>query len=271
MYLQLWHLGRQCHSSVTGQPIVSSSAVALTHHINGKSGAKLEAEVPHPLTEEEIASVVKDYAQAAERSIAAGFDGVEIHGANGYLIDQFTQTATNLRDDRYGGSLENRLRFALEVTDAVVARVGADRVGFRISPNGSFGEMGSADNVETFTALIEQLCERKLAFIHLMDGLGFGFHEKCEVFTPAMAREILSRLKSDTKLIVNVGYTRDSGNEVIASGDADAVAYGRPYISNPDLAERFKANAELNPDGDKAGWWTTSMHEEGLTTYPFMS
>ncbi|MEL6887048.1 MAG: hypothetical protein AAFP87_21260, partial [Pseudomonadota bacterium] len=194
---------------------------------------------------------------------SAGFDGVEVHSANGYLLDTFLQSSTNQRTDQYGGSLENRARLTLEIIDAVCGVFPAARVGVRISPNGVYNDMGSEDNIETFTYLLEQFKSRQLAYVHMMDGLGFGYHNKCPVFTIEAARKIY-----DGKLICNVGYTRDSAEETIGAGHADAVAIGRPFIANPDLVRRWALDLPL-AEGNPATWF--SHEEDGYTTYPAYS
>ena len=201
----------------------------------------------------------------------AGFDFVEIHCANGYLIDLFLQSSTNKREDKYGGSIENRLRFMQQVYAAVLEAVGGDpkKIGCRFSPNGAFGNMGSSDNLEQFDAAIDWMSKQKLAYIHLMDGLSFGYHEKTsEPYTAKRAKDIINKNNKDTVLICNVGYTKDSANQRIAAGDADLIAFGRPYISNPDLVTRFKDNLELAPDAPYETWWGWKLNEEGYSDWP---
>mmetsp|Transcript_9747 Transcript_9747/g.15980 ORF Transcript_9747/g.15980 Transcript_9747/m.15980 type:complete len:376 (+) Transcript_9747:917-2044(+) len=267
--MQLWHMGRQAHSDVTGQPIVSASAIAISGEVTAVKGEKKPYEVPVELSIEQIKENVKDYGLAAKRAIEeAGFDAVEVHAANGYLIDQFSQSATNKRTDMYGGSIENRLRFLKEVVEEIVSQVGPSKVGVRLSPNGAYGEMGSEDNVETFNEAIRFLASKDVAYVHLMDGLGFGFHKKCEPFTLEMARKLIKDSGSTTSLVGNVGYTKDSAEEQIKNGNADMIAFGRPYISNPDLVERFRDGNELAEDAPYPTWWGVGMGEEGYTTWP---
>lgn len=268
--LQLWHMGRQAHSDVTGSPIVSASDIPVEGEVTARNGEKKPYEVPTPLTLDGIKGVVADYASAAKNAISAGFDMVEVHSANGYLLDQFLQTRTNKRTDAYGGSLENRLRLLTEVVDAVIDEVGADKVGVRLSPNGKFGDMGSDDNIETFTAAIKLLGERKVAYIHVMDGLGFGFHELTEPFTLRMARDIVEKTAGVgyTRIMGNVGYTKDAAEERLQAGDADMIAFGRPYISTPDLVQRFSLGAELNPDAPYESWWGIGLGAKGYTDFP---
>eukprot|EP01059_Diplonema_ambulator_P033409 TRINITY_DN6974_c0_g1_i3.p1 TRINITY_DN6974_c0_g1~~TRINITY_DN6974_c0_g1_i3.p1 ORF type:complete len:285 (+),score=116.63 TRINITY_DN6974_c0_g1_i3:59-913(+) len=199
-----------------------------------------------------------------------GFDMIEVHSANGYLLDEFLQSVTNKRTDEYGGSVENRLRMLREVLDAVESVFPLRNVGVRLSPNGAFGAMGSEDNVETFSAAIKLLGERGVGYVHLMDGLGFGFHEKTEPFTLAMARDILKGTKAEeTVLMGNVGYTKETAEARLQAGEADMIAFGRPYISNPDLAVRFAKNAPLNEDAPYEAWWS-SHGAKMYTDYPAM-
>lgn len=262
IFLQLWHCGRASHSSFhNGELPVSASDIKINGDEIHTPDGKQPYENPRPLETEEIAAVVEDYRKAAERAKAAGFDGVEIHSANGYLIDQFLQTKTNHRGDRYGGSLENRFRFLKEITEAVLTVWSPDRVGVRLSPNGVFNDMGSPDYRETFLYVAEQLNTLKLAYLHVMDGLAFGFHELGEPMTLSEFRGVF-----DQVLIGNCGYTQESAEEAIAQGHADLIAFGRPYISNPDLVERFANGWELNPISDMSTWY--SFGAEGYTDFP---
>merc|ERR1712193_53860 len=195
-------------------------------------------------TIEEIKETVEDFRNAARIAKEAGFDGVELHSANGYLLDQFLQSRTNKRTDEYGGSVENRYRFVDEVVDAVLSVWPSKRVGVRLSPNGVFSDMGSPEFREQFLYTAEQLGKKNIGYLHVMDGLGFGFHKLGE---PMTLKEFRAVLPADVVLVGNVGYTAESAAEVIGSGDADAIAFGRPFIANPDLVERFKHDWPLNP------------------------
>lgn len=260
--LQLWHIGRASHSSFhDGAQIVAPSAIKIEGDgVHAADGTKQPHEVPRALETEEIPGVVETYRQAAELGQAAGFDGIEIHSANGYLLDQFLQTCSNQRTDQYGGSVENRMRMLNEVLDAVSTVYKPSQIGVRLSPNGSFNGMGSEDNTETFTYALEQLSSRGLAYVHVMDGLGFGFHEKCPAFTVETARKIYKG-----NLLCNVGYTRETGNQVIADGNADAVVFGRLFIGNPDLVYRWAYDLPL-AEGNPGTWFT---HDSvGYADYP---
>ncbi len=263
IFLQLWHCGRASHSSFqeNGQLPVSASAVKLNEESIRTPIGKQPYETPRPLETEEIPGVVEDYRQAAVRAKAAGFDGVEIHAANGYLIDQFLQSKTNHRSDRYGGSIENRYQFLKEIVESVITVFPAHRVGVRLSPNGNFNDMGSQDFRETFIYVARQLDNYNLAYLHVVDGLEFGFHELGEPMTLAEFREVFSQA-----LIGNCGYTKETAETAIQSGNGDLIAFGRLYISNPDLAERFANNLPLNPLPDLSIWY--SFDKEGYIDFP---
>jgi len=263
IFLQLWHMGRSSHSSFHhGKPAVAPSAIKIEGDGIHTPTGKQPYEVPRALETAEIPRVVEDYRRAAERAKEAGFDGVEVHGANGYLIDEFLQSKTNHRTDQYGGSVENRYRFLKEVVSAVATVWPAHRVGVRLSPNGVFNDMGSPDFREQFTYVAGQLDSFGLAYLHVMDGLAFGFHKLGEPMTLAEFRKVFHG-----PLIGNCGYTQETAEKAIAEGHADLIAFGRPFISNPDLVERFKNGwplAELAPMTD----WYSPIGEKGYTDFP---
>ncbi len=262
-FLQLWHCGRASHSAFHGgQPAVSASAVKINGDYIHTPDGKLPYEVPRALETHEVAAVVEDYRRAAERAKAAGFDGIEIHAANGYLINQFLDSKTNLRTDEYGGSVENRFRFLKEITEAILTVWPADRVGVRLSPNGNFNDMGAPDFRETFTYAATQLNGYGLAYLHVVDGLAFGFHNQGEPMTLAEFRAVF-----DGPLMGNCGYDQESAEKAIAAGHADLIAFGRPFISNPDLVERFAHGWELNPPADMSTW--SAPTAAGYTDFPF--
>lgn len=267
--LQLWHMGRAGHSDVFGSQPVSASAIALEGEATGRRGEKKPYETPRPLTVEEIRQTVKDYADAARNALEAGFDGVEIHGANGYLVDQFLQSVSNKRTDNYGGSLENRLRFLREVLEAVVAAVPKERVWIRFSPNGAFNGMGGADNLETFDAAITLAASLKIGCVEVLDGLGFGFHEKTAPYTLARARGVIKAANPDgsTALCGNAGHTKESADREIAADNTDLIAIGRHYMSNPDLPERFRDNLPLAEPPQYPDWWLKT-DADGYITFP---
>ena len=234
---QIWHVGRITHPDLTGgADPVAPSAVAPKILAYGRNG-KVPAPVPHALTADEIQQVVQQYRQGAANAMRAGFDGVEIHGANGYLIDQFLRDSTNLRTDSYGGAPANRIRFALEVVDAVAAEIGAGRTGIRLSPVSPANDSAESNPQAVFGPLVEALNQRGIAFIHFVEGATGGPRD-VPGFDFAWARQTFKGA-----YIANNGYTRDMALDAVASGRADAVAFGRAYISNPDLVQRLKANA----------------------------
>jgi N-ethylmaleimide reductase len=262
-FLQLWHCGRASHSSFhDGKPAVSASAVKINGDTIHTPVGKQPYEVPRALETAEVAAVVEDYRRAAERAKAAGFDGVEIHAANGYLINQFLDSKTNHRTDPYGGSVDNRYRFLREIVEAILTVWPASRVGVRLSPNGNFNDMGAPDFRETFTYVATQLEAYGLAYLHVVDGLAFGFHEQGKPMTLAEFRAVFTG-----PLMGNCGYTQEAAEEAIASRRADLIAFGRPYLSNPDLVERFAHGWELNPPAELKAW--SAPTAEGYTDFPF--
>lgn len=261
IFLQLWHCGRASHRSFheRGDPPVAPSAIRLSADARTPEG-KRPFDPPRALKTDEIPAIVEDYVRAAERARSAGFDGVEIHAANGYLIDEFLQSKTNHRTDRYGGSLENRYRFLDEIVRSVVG-VFPHRTGVHLSPNGDFNDMGSPDFRETFLYAGAQLDRYPLAYLHVVDGLGFGFHGLGEPVTLAEFRKVFSG-----PLVGNGGYTRRKAESEIKEGHADMVSFGRPFISNPDLVERFLNDWPLNPSADPGIWYSSGP--EGYIDFP---
>ncbi|MFM9059075.1 MAG: alkene reductase [Planctomycetaceae bacterium] len=263
IFLQLWHLGRASHSDFHGGRLpVSASAVKLTGDGIYTPEGKKPYETPRALETREITGIVADYGRAAARARAAGFDGVEIHAANGYLIDQFLQSKTNLRTDEYGGSIEKRSRFLEEVVEAVAAEWPARRVGVRIAPNGVFNDMGAPNFREQFTHVATMLDRHDLAYLHVVDGLKFGFHKLGEPMTLAEFRQVFHG-----PLMGNCGYTLESAEQAVADGLADLVAFGRPFISNPDLVERFRHGWPLARPADMATWYAPTG-AKGYTDFP---
>jgi len=263
IFLQLWHTGRASHSSFhQGRLAVAPSAIKINEpYIHTPIGNKPH-EDPRALETDEIPRVVEDYNRAAERAKTAGFDGVELHGANGYLIDEFLQSKTNHRTDEYGGSIENRYRFLKEVVEAVTSVWPAHRVGVHLSPNGAYNDTGSPDYREQFTYVAGQLDHFGLAYLHVVDGLAFGFHGLGEPMTLAEFRKVFHG-----PLIGNCGYTKEAAEKAIAEGYADLISFGRPFISNPDLVERFSNGwpvAELAPMSD----WYSPTGAKGYTDFP---
>lgn len=258
--MQLMHGGRVGHPAISGEArVVGPSALAAPGQTRTPQG-KADLPVAHALTLDEIPEVVEQFAQAARNAIAAGFDGVEVHGANGYLVHEFLSPVSNVRDDRYGGSPENRARFAIEVTAAVAAAVGADRTGIRLSPQHNIQgvlEEDDADVRATYTAVAEGLAPLGLAFV--------------DVLNADPAGELVQHIRrtAGAPLIVNTGFavetTREDAEVLVADGWADAVAAGRPVIANPDLVERWIQGAELNDPRPELFYGRTA---EGYSDYP---
>lgn len=259
---QIWHVGRITHPELTGgaQPVAPSAVrpnvVAYTH------SGKHEVPVPHALSTAEIAEVVAQYRRGAANALRAGFDGVEIHGANGYLIDQFLRDGANRRDDAYGGSVENRVRFALEVVDAVIAEVGAGRTGIRLSPLTPFNDLSDSDPQAVFGHLVRELDKRGIAFIHWIEGATGGPRD-LPGFDFAAARQAFRGA-----YIANNGYDRTMAIDAVESGRADAVAFGRLFIANPDLVTRLKRGAALNTPNPQTFYTPGPV---GYTDYPALA
>ena len=262
IFLQLWHCGRASHSDFhNGELPVAPSAVKSNGEYVHTPKGKKSYEIPRALESTEIPAIVEAYKQGARRAKDAGFDGVEIHSANGYLIDQFLQSKTNKRVDQYGGSLENRFRFLREIVRVVTDVWPANRVAARLSPNGNYNDMGSEDFRETFTYVASQLEKVGLAYLHVVDGLAFGFHELGEPMKLSEFRKVFSG-----PILGNSGYTQETAEAAIKENHADLIAFGRPYISNPDLVARFRNGWPLAPSEDMTTWF--SFNKEGYTDYP---
>lgn len=254
--MQLWHVGRISDPFyLDGALPVAPSAIAPAGHVSLLRPAK-DFVTPRALEIAEIPGIVEDYRRAAENARSAGFDGVEIHAANGYLIDQFLQDSTNKRNDAYGGSLENRARFLLEVTDAVVSVWGADRVGVHLAPRGDSHDMGDSNLAEVFHHAARQLGNRQLAFLCARES-----YDK-----PALGPSLKQAFGG--VFIANENFTAESARDALRSGTADAVAFGKPAIANPDLVARLRCGAPLNPP-DPATFYADGP--VGYTDYPFLT
>lgn len=263
IFMQLWHTGRASHSDFhDGQLPVAPSAIAIQGDGVHTPSGKKPHETPRELETEELPGIVADYARAAANAKSAGFDGVEVHSANGYLLDSFLQSKTNQRSDQYGSSVENRYRLLDEVVTAVTDVFPANEVAVRLSPNGAFNDMGSPNYREQFTYVIEQLNRFGLSYLHVMDGLAFGFHDLGDPMTLGDVRKIY-----DHPVMGNCGYTLSSATQAVENGDADMIAFGRPYISNPDLVHRFTEGIELAPDAPVEDWYTPKG-AQGYTDFP---
>ena len=258
---QLWHMGRQVHSSVIGQQPVSSSATASPGQAHTYEG-KQDYETARPLALAEIPRLLEDYRRAAANAIKAGFDGVQIHAANGYLIDQFLRDNANFRDDAYGGSIENRTRLLGEVAQTVADVVGADRTGVRLSPNGESQGVDDSHPVALFTAAAARLDAIGIAYLELREPGADGTFGRTDV--PRVSPDI--RKVFSGPLILNSDYTLEKAQAALDSGVADAIAFGRTFISNPDLPRRLAEGLPLEQD-DMKTWY--SQGPEGYTDYPF--
>lgn len=268
--LQLWHVGRISHSShqPAGGVPVAPSAIAPSGKTFTADWKQVPYETPRALETSELPLIVADYVSAAKNAKEAGFDGVEVHSANGYLLDQFLQDGTNHRTDAYGGSIENRSRLLLEVVDAVTDVLGAGRVGVRLSPYGTFSDMSDSDPVALFTSVIKQLSARHIAYLHLIEPRSTSAGGSDAVMADAPSTSTLFREAFDGVLISAGGYHADDAKQVVASGQADAVAFGRLFISNPDLPERLRSGAPLAPY-NRATFYGGG--EAGYTDYPTFS
>jgi N-ethylmaleimide reductase len=259
--LQLWHMGRLVHPDfLNGASPVSSSATTAPGDAHTAEGKKPYTQA-RALDLEEIPRIIADYVHGAKNAMAAGFDGVQIHGANGYLIDQFLRDNSNFRTDQYGGSIENRIRLLREVTQAVADAVGADRTSVRLSPNGETQGADDSNPIALFTAAASALQDIGIGFLELREVKTYGNFGQTDV--PRVSPEI--RKVFTGPLVLNQEYTRELADADIASGLADAISFGRPYISNPDLVERLRTGAELTPDNFRT-WY--SPGSEGYTDYP---
>ena len=262
MFMQLWHVGRISHSSLqkdNGSPVAPSAirAKGKTYTENGFA----DISEPRALDTHEIPGIVQDYVKAAQNAIRAGMDGVEIHAANGYLLDQFMRDGTNKRDDIYGGSIENRIRLTLDVVDAVVAAVSASKVGIRISPVSPANDCHDSDPTSVFMALTQEIAKRKLAYLHVVEGATGGPRDVAPFDYAAL------KAAFNGVYMGNNSYDRGMALEAVSSRKADLVAFGKPFIANPDLVERLRVGADLNLADDKTFY---GGGKEGYTDYPFL-
>jgi N-ethylmaleimide reductase len=263
IFLQLWHVGRQSHVSMTGGvPPLAPSVVPIEDLVFTEQGW-IKVSPSRALEIPEIKAIVEQFRQGAIRAKAAGFDGVEIHGANGYLIDQFLQDGANRRTDIYGGSLENRTRLLLEIIEAVASVWGGDRVGVRLGPSGTFGSMSDSNPDALFGYAAEQLNRFGLAYLHLIEPRIVGSTLRADGLPPVAAHQLRCIFKGP--IIVAGGFERESAEEIVDKGDADLVAFGRHFAANPDLVERLTRGLPLNPH-DRSTFY--GGDERGYTDYP---
>ena len=257
IFNQLWHVGRASHPDFhNGKLPVAPSALSFKGEAYTPTGPKPTV-TPRALSTEEVRAVVEDFRKAAEAAKRAGFDGVEVHGANGYLPAQFLEDGSNQRTDIYGGTLENRSRFLLEITDAAIDIWGPERVSVRLSPRNPYNGMSDSNPEATYLYVVQELEKRKLGILHLMEGPQLS--NAVEPLAPKI-RKLFSGI-----LIINFGYDKVSAENVLAKGGADAVAFGSLFIANPDLPKRFSVNAPLNTP-DRTTFYGGGI--EGYTDYP---
>jgi len=264
IFLQLWHTGRASHSSFQpeGAPPPAPSAIAISNQMAlTRQGQRVPYEIPRALALDEIADMIESFRQGARNAMLAGFDGVEVHGANGYLLEQFLHDRSNQRRDGYGGAPEHRARLLLEVTRAVIEAVGAERVGVRLSPFGSYNDVGDSNPLALYRHVLAELDALKIAYLHLIEARDGASMEISYV------HHALRQLRPfwPGPLIVAGGFNLESAQAAIASGEADAVAFGRLFIANPDLPERLRQSAALNPY-ERASFYGGGA--EGYTDYP---
>lgn len=265
IFLQIWHVGRYSHPFLQedGKLPISASALRIDGMITTPQGSQPHV-VPRALNLEEIPTVIGWYAKAAENAILAGFDGVEIHGANGYLIEQFLEDGSNIRTDEYGGSLENRARFLFEVLESVIAAIGSERTGLRLSPSNIKSSMSDTDPVKTFSYVINKLNDYKLAYLHLVEPTLPVDH------LPHYLKEVAPFYRKIYHgTLISCGfYTYEKAQATLAVGHADLIAFGTLYIANPDLVERFQAGVPLN-EPDKNTFYTPGL--KGYNDYPILT
>lgn len=272
-FLQLWHVGRASHSSFQpgGALPVSASPIAIKGKTRTADGKVAEFETPRALETSDIPRVVDAYRQGALNAIAAGFDGVEIHGANGYLIEQFMQSNSNKRTDAYGGSIENRCRLLKEVTEAVIGAIGAERTGVRLSPYGISNDSGEADPMPLYTYAIKMLADLKIAYLHFVEprSSGSGRAEVDHKDVPS-AYDLFRPIWPGV-LVTAGGFTAESAEAAVASGNADVIAFGRYFISTPDLPDRIRNGVPFTPynratfyGGDAVGYTDYPVHQTGV-------
>ncbi|MCB4767673.1 alkene reductase [Ancylobacter sp. Lp-2] len=271
IFMQLWHVGRVSHPSF--QPGGGLPVAPTAMPVEGKTfivdadgnGTWADLLVPQELTLDGIKAIIADYATAAVNALAAGMDGIEIHAANGYLIDQFINSASNHRRDAYGGPVAHRARLLLEIVDAVIAVAGEDRVGVRLTPLGRFMGMGDDTPEETFDYIATALDRRKIAYLHAVEPTTFGVETDMPITPEGEAMMRLIRKRFSGTIIVAGGYDQRKAEQALADGRADMVAFGKLFISNPDLPVRFSVGAALN-EADRATFFGGGAH--GYTDYP---
>jgi len=264
--MQIAHNGRNSHSSLMpdGSPPVAPSAIPGTIPALTKDFQQVPAEIPRPLTTPEIAVIIVTFRQAAVNAIEAGFDGVELQGANSHLIEQFLEDGTNHRSDANGGSKESRTRFLIETVDDVTDAIGGDRLGVRLSPFGQYGGIHDSNPLELFGFVISELSKRRIAYLHLIEARGSEIGLTDELHDNARNNAALFRSVFDGPLLSAPAYTPESAAEAIEKKNADGIAFGRLFIANPDLVERIREHQPLNPP-DRSTFYGGGAH--GYTDY----
>ena len=264
IFAQLWHVGRISHPDFhDGALPVAPSAIAADGEVFTNRG-RTKMVAPRALETSEIRGIVAQFRAGAENAKAAGFDGVELHGANGYLLDQFLRDGANKRTDAYGGSIRNRARFPLEVTQAVIDVFGAERVGYKISPNGSFNSMADSDPIATFAYLADELSQLGIVYLHATEGVaGPMAPPPGTILAAPMLRKTFKGA-----LILNGGYDAQSADAAIARGDADLIAFGVAFLANPDLPARYRRQAQLNAPDQPTFY---AGEAKGYTDYPALA
>jgi len=263
IFIQLWHVGRISHTDLqpgNGAPVAPSAIPAKGKTYVGGTFADVSA--PRALELSEIPGIIADFRKAAANAIEAGFDGVEIHGANGYLLDQFAKDGANKRTDAYGGSIENRARLMIEVAKAVSAEIGADRTGIRLSPVTPANDISDSNPQPLFDYIVDELAKLNLVYIHVIEGATGGPRD----IAPFDYASLRKRFKG--AYVANNGYTLELATKVLEEGGADLIAFGKPFIANPDLVERFKKGAPLN-EPDKSTFYGGGA--KGYTDYPTLA
>lgn len=268
IFLQLWHSGRVAHLALLdGELPIAPSAIAATGQLHTPIG-KVDLETPRALKTEEISQIVEQFRQGAKNAMTAGFDGIELHGAFGYLIDQFLQDGSNQRTDEYGGTIANRARFLLEVVAAVTEVWRGDRVGIKLSPSNTFYGMSDSNPQATFSYVIQALNDFNLAYIHLMEP------NEIDLANGNVINPVLATFKPFYRgtIITNGGYNKEKGDRVIAADDAQLVSYGKLFLANPDLPQRFLTDANLNEPKPQTFYGRGDDRAEiGYTDYPFLN
>lgn len=269
IFVQLWHVGRisaPCYQPNNQAPVAPSAIAPRQAFTMDKSFKPIAIETPRALTKPEIQSILHDYERATRAAIAAGFDGVELHAANGYLQDEFLEDSTNIRDDEYGGSIANRCRFLGETLDAILKNIDPDRVGVRLSPYGVANDMQDSNPLALFSAALEHINARKLAYVHMIEprASGAGQGEVNHLDKPSNL--VTFRDKTPLVFFTSGGYTPELAKEAVLQKGADGVVFGRYFISNPDLPRRIQESLPLNPYHRKTFYGGA---EQGYIDYPF--